>query len=249
MANKRKSGTNHGKERTAAALEGRSIVRSALTATLATIDAETGYPNASLVLVATAIDGSPLLLISALARHTRNLTRNPRASLLFDGTAGLENPLEGGRISLFGNIEKQEDACDLGRFVRRHPSAGDYADFSDFSLYSLRVEGGYFVGGFGRIMEFGTSELTVDLSGAEALAAAEPDVVEHMNADHADTVELYATQLLDGPPGAWRLAGCDPEGCDLVLGRKTLRLNFATRVATPQEARNALVTLARQAGK
>ena len=58
-----------------------------------------------------------------------------------------------------------------------------------------------------------------------------------MNEDHADAVELYATRLLGGAPGAWRMTGIDPDGCDLVLGARALRLPFETRITNGEEAR------------
>jgi heme oxygenase (biliverdin-IX-beta and delta-forming) len=75
--------------------------------------------------------------------------------------------------------------------------------------------------------------------------------VSHMNADHADAIALYATKLLGAAcsahvsdmNGAWRMSGIDPEGCDLVLGARALRLPFGSRIATAAEARAELVRL------
>src|SRR6185437_2650559 len=85
----------------------RRLVRGADRGTLAT--ALEGWPYASLVLVATAPDGAPLLLLSTLARHTANIAAEPRVSLLVDGTAGLADPLTGPRASLLGRAERIED--------------------------------------------------------------------------------------------------------------------------------------------
>ena len=64
-----------------------------------------------------------------------------------------------------------------------------------------------------------------------------------MNEDHADAIELYATKLLGAPAGAWRMTGIDPEGCDLVLGARALRLPFEARITNGEEARTELVRL------
>ncbi len=247
MANTEKRTENDSKGRTAIAAEARGLVRCGLKASLATLDRETGHPIASLVTVATEPDGSPLILISTLANHTRNLIADPRCSILFDGTDGLGDPLEGGRVSVFGRIEKTGAAEARTRFLARHPSADMYAGFADFDFYRLQMEGAHFVGGFGRIHDFTPDELTIDTSNAATLVKAEPEIVAHMNADHGDTVALYATGLLDGPPGRWRFAGCDPEGCDLVLDDKALRLVFPDRVTSPQAIRKCLADLAREA--
>ena len=80
-----------------------------------------------------------------------------------------------------------------------------------------------------------------------ALVAAEPDVVEHMNQDHADTCRLYATKLLGAPDGNWRCVGCDPDGLDLQFERTGLRLPFPQRVSQPGVLRAVLKQLADQA--
>ncbi|MGZ5914764.1 MAG: DUF2470 domain-containing protein, partial [Hyphomicrobium sp.] len=68
-------------------------------------------------------------------------------------------------------------------------------------------------------------------------------IVAHMNEDHADAIELYATRLFNAGPGAWRMTSVDPEGCDLVLGARGLRLPFTVRVTSADAARQELVRL------
>ncbi|MDH3580582.1 MAG: DUF2470 domain-containing protein [Hyphomicrobiales bacterium] len=247
MANSEKQAGNKLTGRAGAAAEARSLVRQGLKASLATLDHKTGDPVASLVTVATEANGFPLILISTLANHTRNLIADPRGSLLFDGTGGSGDPLEGARISVSGRFAKAEPPRTRDRFLARHPSAAAYEGFADFDFYRLQIEGAHFVGGFGRILDFAADELTIDISDAAALIEAESEIVDHMNTDHADATELYATRLLNGPPGPWRFAGCDPEGCDLVLGELALRLAFPGRVTSPQAVRKCLVALANEA--
>jgi putative heme iron utilization protein len=225
----------------------KAIIRRALKASLATLDRETGYPYASLVTVSTLPDGSPLTLISTLAEHTKNLEADPRASLLFDETGGLGDPLEGARISVFGTMEKVNDSAARTRFLNRHPSAEIYADFTDFAFHALNIQGAHFVGGFGRITDIPADRLRTDISDAAELISAEPGIVEHMNADHADAVRLYATCILGAQDTDWRFVSCDPEGCDLVAGETGLRLDFSYRVTTPQLARKALAEFAKRA--
>ena len=90
-------------------------------------------------------------------------------------------------------------------------------------------------------------DLLVPLDGAQGLVEAEPGIVEHMNEDHADAVELYATALADASPGAWRMVGIDPEGFDIVLEGAGRRVLFAQPITTPAEARKELVRLAAEA--
>jgi putative heme iron utilization protein len=77
--------------------------------------------------------------------------------------------------------------------------------------------------------------------------AAEPEVLAHMNEDHAEACRLYATKLLGAPDGAWRCVGCDPEGLELQLDRMALRLPFPQRVRAPGVLRVMLKQLAEQA--
>ena len=103
------------------------------------------------------------------------------------------------------------------------------------------ITGAHLVAGFGRIVDLKPSDILVDLAGAETLVAAEPEVVAHMNADHAEAVRLYATKLLGAPDGDWRCVGCDPEGLELQNGRTALRLMFP---AADQWARRAAAGVA-----
>jgi heme oxygenase (biliverdin-IX-beta and delta-forming) len=229
------------------AADARGLVRRALKASLATIAFGSSYPYASLITTATEAAGAPIFLISGLAQHTKNLAGDPRASILFDGTGAAGDPLQGARVTLWGRAEKVVDEAVRRRFLARHPEAAFYADFPDFAFWRLRVEGAHYIGGFGRIVDFAPEELLVDTEGAGDLLAAEPDILAHMNADHADAIRLYATRLAGGPEGLWRMSGIDPEGCDLIWEGDARRIRFAGPISTPGEARAELVRLVQEA--
>ncbi len=229
------------------AAQARQLLRLAQKAALATFDTARNTPYASLVAVASEPDATPVLLLSALARHTQNITQMPRASLLFDATAGLDDPLQGARVSVFGRVEKTTSTTARQRFLARHPEAAHYADFADFAFYRLLPEGAHFVGGFGRIEEITPQALLCTACHVPALVAAEPQIIAHMNSDHAEAIRLYATRLLGAEDGPWRLVGCDACGCDLRLADQALRLPFAAPVTTVQALRTTLTALARQA--
>lgn len=222
----------------------RRLLRTALKAALATL--EEGHPYASLVLVATEPDGAPVLLISRLAVHTRNVEKDPRITLLFDGTGEEADPLSGPRVTLRGTLRKTDKPWTLRRFLARHPSAEGYAGFSDFATYSMDVTGAHFIGGFGRIVDLPRSDILVSVDEAASLVEAEPEILAHMAADHADAVQLYA-QLAGYPGGGWSMTGIDPEGLDLVCGPRTARLLFDAPTRTPGDARRALAALATRA--
>lgn len=223
----------------------KQLLRGVRTSALATLG-EDGFPFASLVTVATDLDGSPLLLMSRLAAHTLNLERDPRASLLLAET-GKGDPLAHPRLTAIGRAGRTAAPGARARFLARHPKAKLYADFGDFSFWRLEIAGAHLVGGFGRIVDLTPDQVRTDLAGAEALAAAEAGAVEHMNADHPDALALYATVLAGMPPGDWRTTGVDPEGIDLAAGDLTARVAFPERVADPGRLRLVLKRLADEA--
>jgi heme iron utilization protein len=227
----------------------RTLLRATDQATLATIEhTNTQQPYASLVMIACRYDAMPVFLLSDLAEHTQNIKANQHVSLLIDGTAGLDNPLTGARVTLQGNITKSDTAADRQRFVNRHPSAADYVDFGDFSIYTFALKHAHLVAGFGRIHWVEDTHIRFDPTNAKALADAEPDILAHMNADHSDAVTLYA-HLANAEPGSWVMTGIDPEGLDLRSGGRVTRLNFEKSISDADSARTMLARLAKQARK
>jgi putative heme iron utilization protein len=205
-----------------------------------------GAPYASLVTVATAVDGAPILLLSRLARHTANVGADPRVSLLLEEERE-RNPLEGARVSLSGTLSPTEDPAARRRFLARHPSAETYAGFADFGFWRMQMSGAHLVAGFGRIADLKAEDLSTGIEGAEGLIAAEEGALAHMNEDHRDAIALYATKLFGEEAGNWRIVSFDPEGCDLMLGERARRLEFPQRVTDADALREILVRLAREA--
>jgi heme oxygenase (biliverdin-IX-beta and delta-forming) len=224
----------------------KKLLREGRSGALATLMAGSGDPYCSLVNVATQADGSPLLLISRLAVHTKNILADNRVSLMLDERKE-GDPLEGARVMLMGTAEVTDDADARRRYLDRHPSAEMFAGFGDFAVYKIALKGAHLVAGFGRIVDLTRDDIVTDLAGAEALVAAEPEAVAHMNEDHSEAVRLYATKLLGAPDGAWRCVGCDPEGLELQLDRTALRLPFPQRVSGPGPLRQVLKELAQKA--
>jgi hypothetical protein len=222
------------------------LLRTIRAGALATLDAEGAFPFASLVTVATDLDGSPLLLVSRLAAHTRNLEADPRASILLS-QGGKGDPLAHPRLTLIGTVARTDEPRVRMRFLARHPKAALYADFPDFSFWRMELERAHLNGGFARAAELGAAEVRTDVSGAEALAAAAESAVEHMNTDHREALALYATRLAGEPPAEWRTTGVDPEGIDLAAGDRTARVPFPHRVDGPGPLRAVLKALADEA--
>lgn len=223
----------------------RRLLREAGEGALATL-LPGGAPYASLVTVATAMDGAPILLLSRLARHTANIGADPRVSLLLEGKRE-RDPLEGARVSLSGTLSRTEDPAVRRRFLARHPSAEAYAGFADFGFWRMNMSGAHLVAGFGRIVDLKAGELSTGLGGAEQLIEAEESALAHMNEEHRDSIALYATRLLGDEAGNWRIVSLDPEGCDLMLGERTRRLEFPRRVTDAGALREVFARLAKEA--
>ncbi|MGO4737649.1 HugZ family protein [Bosea sp. 2KB_26] len=225
----------------------RELLRIARTAPLATLDPASGFPLSTLVNVATDVDGTPLLLLSKLALHTRNLDADPRCSILCFALGKGDPMANSKRVSVAGRALRTDDSRARRRFLARHPKSKLYIDFPDFSLFRLEVSGLHPNGGFARAAEIATGDVLLDLTGCDALIEAEEGAVAHMNEDHAEALALYATRLLGEPEGRWRATGLDPEGLDLVCGDAAARLVFPERVTSPGALRAALVALAQKA--
>ncbi|HEY9539018.1 MAG TPA: DUF2470 domain-containing protein, partial [Kiloniellaceae bacterium] len=200
--------------------------------------------------LASDMDGSLYFLASTLSTHTQALLADPRCSLLV-GEPGKGDPLAHPRLTMTGSAERIGTG-DLRerlkrRYLARHPKAALYVDFPDFSFWRLEIARASLNGGFGRAYAMTPADVLTDLSGREDLLEAEAGAVAHMNADHADAVELYARAFCAAAAGPWQLAGLDPEGLDLVRGDQMQRLWFETPLGTAEDLRPLLVRLAGQA--
>lgn len=237
----------------------RRLLHGARIATLATLDRAgeaTGAPYASLVTMAVDHDGSPILLLSELADHTRNLQADPRVSLLIDEARALPNPQTGPRATIMGRAAKVTDAEArerlARRFLARHPGAALYAGFGDFAFYRVAMERAHFVGGFARAVWI-EDGLTRPAAEAEAFAAIEPGAVAHMNADHADALAAMARAFLETGAGTgderWTMTALDAQGVAFRNGddEMVFQIPFDPPLASPSEVRARLIEMAETA--
>jgi putative heme iron utilization protein len=238
--------------RRSAAEEARTLVAGASQGVLASLSAD-GAPWGSVVTYGALADGAPVLLVSLMAEHTRNLEADPRASLVVAEPPNDDNPLDRGRVTLAGRAVQPEGdprAAARAAHLAAIPSAELYADFDDFRLFVLEVERVRWVGGYGRMD-------TVDAAGY-AVAAADPvaphadGAVRHLNADHADAL-LEVAVALAGFTDATRArcTGVDRYGLDLEVdaprGTAHPRVGFPTPVDAPDGLRGACVELVQRA--
>jgi putative heme iron utilization protein len=239
--------------RPSAAEEARTIAASTNTATIATLTVD-GDPWASFVTYG-LLRGAPVLCVSNLAEHGRNLAHDPRASLAIVAPSTESDPLASGRVTLAGIAERpagEEAVTAREAHLAGVEAARYYVDYSDFSLWVLRVHRVRWVGGYGRMDS---------TTGAE-YSAAKPDPVQpraagaiaHLNADHADALVAMA-RTLGGYPDttAATCAALDRYGLDLKVsterGVAYTRIGYPAPINSIDELRSAtveLVQLARQ---
>lgn len=221
----------------------RLLVRQARTAALSTLVRRTGHPFGSLVTTACEPDGTPIVLLSTLAAHSRNLADDSRASLLFV-EGGLGDPQQGGRVTLVGRLERiADDASQRRRYLTRNPDAALYAGFADFAFFRLELEDCHLVAGFGRAMRVRREDYLLATDGAEALIAAEGDLIARF-AETPARVAAWAARL-GAPAGDWVVTGIDPGGIDLATtaeeGRQFRRLTLPSPAASAETLDIALV--------
>ncbi len=222
-------------DRSAIVWQARTLLRAARSATLAT--AEDGQPYAALVTPAPAPDLSLLVLLSGLSAHTRHLARDGRCALMVTGEPTGANPQTAPRLTVTGIATPEPDPALKARWVARHPYAAFYAGLGDFRLLRLRPTAGQFVGGFASAHRLARADLTPDAAAVTAVLAAEADILDHVNADHAEALARIA-----GSAG-WRMAAVDVDGCDLAREEAVLRIAWSAPVADAGGVRAELVRL------
>jgi putative heme iron utilization protein len=227
----------------------RTLVSLGRHGTLATLSRRhPGHPFASVMPYALDAKGRPLFLISSMAMHTQNLEADARASLLILQSGWAGDPLAAGRVTLMGQAARlaapDVEAARAG-YLGRHENAAYWVDFEDFAFWCLDVADVYFVGGFAA-MDW---VVAADYLAAEAdpLAEASTGILEHMNADHADALLLYARVLGGVAADEATMVGVDRLGFKLRVRAgdrvHSVRIGFPREVRTARESRTVLIEM------
>ena len=241
----------------------RHTLRKARIASLGTLDLKTGAPVVTQLAVACTSQGDPILLLSKLAAHTRNILKDNRISLLFEGNTRSDRLMDRVRLTVQASVEPValDDVAALkARYVARHGDTADYDVELNFEYYIAKISSGRLVRGFGATRNLKRETLLI--SAPEALVSAEFGILAHMNSDHGDSIQNYATYLCGADPltlndadkgdeapqtDGWTLTGIDAEGADLGSINHSARIEFGSAVSDAVSAREALVGLAKEA--
>ena len=204
-----------------------------------------GFPFGSVAPFVLDHEGHPLILISTIAEHTKNIQHDPRVSLIaFDPAS--PDMQAGARLTLLGEarLADKQDGALRARYLRYFPQAAQYFDMHDFLFHRIEITQARYIGGFGNIHWIPGDELRPP---ANQLAAQESGIVAHMNADHADSLQAYCRHLHALEANSVEMVGIDSDGFDLRADGAILRCDFDTPISDAQSARAALVALSKAA--
>lgn len=224
--------------------EARRFVRSQQSGVLSTLSRRIeGFPFGSVAPFVPDHAGCPVILISTLAEHTKNLDADPRCSLIVQPYS-LDMRVVG-RATVIGRATRLADKDALGRrYLRYHPQAEAYFAMHDFSFYRIEPVRVRWIGGFGRIHWVEAADY---LLAETPLADQEADILAHMNTDHSHNLTAYCRHVHGVETPTAEMIGIDPDGFDLRAEGRVLRFDFPARVSDAQQARSALVALAQLA--
>lgn len=229
------------------ASEARQFLRGTRSGILSTISARfEGYPFGSVAPFVLDHEGQPLILISTLAEHTKNINADPKVSLLV--FAGAEDLQASARLTLIGDARKAEknDPLLRARYLRYFPSAEQYFDAHDFYFYRIQIRQARYIGGFGKISWIASKELAPP---PNQLAGLEAGMLEHMNADHGDSLLAYCKHFHDVTAESAEMLGIDTDGFDVLAknpaGERILRFSFEQPISDAPSARAALVAMSK----
>ena len=226
------------------ALEAQQFLFSTNKAILSTHSAKyEGYPFGSVAPFVLNHQGMPTILISSIAEHTKNIIQNSKVSLVvFDNEADLQ---ANARLTLLATAEQTDKNNELmrARYLRYLPQAEQYFDMHDFTFYTLHIGHARFIAGFGKMGWLEGIDLTIP---SNPLFIEEPSILEHMNTDHQENLKTYCQHYHQMKVGTVKMIGIDSLGFDLrVNSDMLLRFNFSQPITNAQEARSALVFMAK----
>jgi putative heme iron utilization protein len=202
-----------------------------------------GYPFGSVAPFVLNHQGMPTILISSIAEHTKNIMHNAHVSLLV--FAGEEDLQANARLTLLAKAE-QTDKHNLlmrERYLRYMPQAAQYFDMHDFTFYTLYITQARYIAGFGNMGWINGEEMQLP---TQPLFIEEPSILEHMNQDHQHNLKAYCQHYHQVQADKVEMIGIDPLGFDVrIANTQRLRFHFAQPISNAEEARTALVAMAK----
>jgi len=208
----------------------RVLLRGGRFGAIAVLEPETGHPFSSRVLLGTDVDGVPVMLSSALAMHTRAVLSDPRCSILV-GEPGKGDPLAWPRLTVLADAERIKPDSESrsrirDRFLRRHPKAGLYVDFPDFSFFRLVPKSASLNGGFGKAYNIFADDLMIRSPVINDVATQELQLLEAINALKEGVPDLIVKHFFSEKTENWSIVSLDAAGLDLARKQQLLRFEL-----------------------
>jgi putative heme iron utilization protein len=229
--------------------EARIFLRTTHRGILSTFSAKfPGYPFGSVTPFVLDHTGAPIILISSIAEHTKNIIENPKISLVV--FAGDEDLQANARLTLLGEakIIDKSDADLRARYLRYMPQAAGYFDMHDFAFYRIAIQHARYIAGFGKMGWMDEQALNPS-STLSPLASQETNIINHMNQDHADSILAYCAHFHGVSTTQAVMLGIDQDGFDVSIHgnpHEVLRFNFSEPIDDALSARKALVAMSQQ---
>ncbi|HKV40449.1 MAG TPA: DUF2470 domain-containing protein [Blastocatellia bacterium] len=214
-----------------------------------------GWPFGSIAPYGLTDAGDPILLISEIAEHTRNLRADARASLLIRDSTAMEDPQAGARATLMGYAMPVPEPFLQGasrNYLDLFPNSSGYFSAHDFTLFQIKLTQVRYIGGFGEIHWISAGEITDDCKhdSSDPLSHHSERILSHMNQDHGEALIMFADKFGSMNACSSRMISADSQGFDLVAVQdgihRHLRIKFPEPVTTPEDARRVIVEMVRQ---
>ena len=236
--------------------EARAFIQSEHNGTLCTLSRRlAGFPFGSIAPYALMATGEPILLISDLAEHTKNVRADARVSFMIQDSHARDQQANA-RATLMGYAMPVsepfvEDARQ--RYLQAVPNAAGYFSMHDFALFKVHVLQVRYIGGFGNIFWINGDELIERRANAslDPLAAVAESACEHMNKDHQEALIAYAKAFAQTETDSAKMLSVDSRGLDSVAitaeAHRYIRLDFPSPVHTTDELRQMTIEMGKQA--
>ena len=224
----------------------RGFLRARRYGVLATMSLELpGHPFGSITPYVVTHEGRVILLVSAIAQHTKNMIADPKVSILVaDETS--DDKQAAGRVTVVGEARRVDDAVEAvgARYLRCFPSHRDYDQAHDFLYVQIDPVRIRFIGGFGEIHWIERDEWILQAPG---WAADEHGIIEHMNSDHQDALNAMCRRFLELDGSDASMINLDADGFHVKTSAGVHYIPFETACDTSQEVRAEMVRLAHEA--
>ncbi|MDQ2712088.1 MAG: DUF2470 domain-containing protein [Acidobacteriota bacterium] len=207
------------------------------------------FPFGSVMPYASDEEGRPVFFVSSMAMHTQNMQQDGHASLLIAQPDASDDPLGAARVTLLGSASQVAASAVKDLYLARQENAKYWQDYTDFSFYRLEITGVYFIGGFG-VMGWVSAD-DYRTASPDPLAGVARQIMDHMNADHADALRSIARHFTGEAADEAVMTAVDRLGFHVRLktsdGVHGQRIPFPKQVTSTSEARCVLVEMVRQA--